>query len=99
MPIILEWTYEDGTTEIERIPVEIWRLNENEVSKAFVKSKPVKSVKLDPYKELLDINASNDTFGADVEPSRFQVFKSHKQEKPTNPMQDAMKEEKKKLRP
>ncbi|MEL7121956.1 MAG: M1 family metallopeptidase, partial [Bacteroidota bacterium] len=33
MPIILEWTYEDGTKEIERIPVEIWRKNENEFTK------------------------------------------------------------------
>ena len=27
MPIILEWTYKDGTKEIERIPAQVWRKN------------------------------------------------------------------------
>ena len=55
MPIILEWTYEDGSTEIDRIPVQIWRKNEAEVTKVFVKDKVVTSVVLDPYKETADI--------------------------------------------
>ena len=25
MPIIIEWTYKDGTKEIERIPAQVWR--------------------------------------------------------------------------
>ncbi len=36
MPVIIEWTFEDGTTEIERLPVNIWRKNENKFSKTFV---------------------------------------------------------------
>ena len=32
-PLIIEWTYEDKSKEIERFPAEIWRLNENEISK------------------------------------------------------------------
>ena len=45
-PLIIEWTYEDNSTEIERIPAEIWRLNETEVTKVFVKDKVVKNIKL-----------------------------------------------------
>jgi hypothetical protein len=37
MPIILEWTYKDGTKEIERIPAQVWRLNEGKVVKTFIK--------------------------------------------------------------
>ena len=33
MPVIIEWEYEDGTKEIERIPVEIWRKDEGKVFK------------------------------------------------------------------
>jgi hypothetical protein len=35
MPVIIEWTYKDGTKELEKIPAEIWRINENKVSKVF----------------------------------------------------------------
>ncbi|MGQ0740385.1 MAG: M1 family metallopeptidase, partial [Bacteroidota bacterium] len=50
MPIILEWTYKDGSKEIERIPVQVWRKNEKNVFKTFMKDKEVTSIKLDPYK-------------------------------------------------
>ena len=87
MPIILEWTYKDGTKEVERIPAEVWRKNEERVRKVFVKNKEVQSVRLDPYKETADINESNNTFGQIPEqPSRFQVFKSNKVDL-KNPMQ------------
>ena len=56
MPIILEWTYKDGTKEIERIPAQVWRKNENKVIKSFMKDKEVASVKLDPYNETADID-------------------------------------------
>ena len=39
MPIILEFTFEDGTTEVQRIPAEIWRRNTEEVSKVFIFNK------------------------------------------------------------
>lgn len=55
MPIIIEWTFKDGTTEIDRIPVQIWRLNEQKASKLFMKEKEVASVKLDPMRETADI--------------------------------------------
>ena len=35
MPIIIEWTYKDGTKEVERIPAQVWRLNENKVTNIY----------------------------------------------------------------
>jgi hypothetical protein len=98
MPIILEWIYKDGTKEYEKIPAQIWRKNENSVTKAFVKNKEVTSVKLDPMRETADIDESNNNWPKVITPSRFQVFKAtqggRNQPQPNNPMQKA--EEKKK---
>src|SRR5205814_5760005 len=54
MPVIIEWTYKDGTKEIERIPAQVRRLNEKKIVKTFVKDKEVASIKLDPYNETAD---------------------------------------------
>ena len=95
MPIIIEWTYKDGTKEIDRIPAQVWRYNENKVTKFFMKDKEVASIKLDPMRETADINESNNTWGATTtEPSRFQVFKQKQgaargQSTGINPMQKA----------
>jgi Peptidase family M1 domain len=75
MPIIVEWTYKDGTKEIDRIPAQVWRLNEKKVTKFFMKDKEVASLKLDPMHETADIDESNNTWGNMPEPSKFQVFK------------------------
>jgi len=102
MPIILEWTYTDGTTEIERIPAQIWRKNENKVVKVFVKDKPVAKVQLDPFKETADINTANNSWPKiPDEPSRFEVFKMKQagvraSSNTNNPMQKA--EEKKEVK-
>jgi hypothetical protein len=92
MPIILEWTYKDGTKEIERIPAQVWRINEKKVVKTFVKDKEVAAVKLDPYKETADIDESNNSWGTMPPPSRFSVFKQKLNVIPApgiNPMQKA----------
>ena len=91
MPVILEWVFEDGTTEIERIPVEIWRKNENQFTKVFVKEKEVTSIRLDPFKETGDIDESNNNWPVRELPSRFKVFKQHKIDAGLNPMQKAKK--------
>ncbi len=87
MPIILEWTFADGTKEVERIPAEVWRKNENAVTKVFVKDQPVKSVKLDPFRETADIDEKNNTRPMPASPKLIQVYKKHKEEEVKNPMQ------------
>ncbi|MFC5625450.1 M1 family metallopeptidase [Algoriphagus winogradskyi] len=75
MPIILEFQYADGTSEIDRIPVEIWRKNESQVTKVFVKEKEVTQIILDPKRETADIDESNNYWPAQLQPSRFELFK------------------------
>jgi hypothetical protein len=75
MPIIVQFTYTDGTKAIDRIPAQIWRLNEKNVSKFYVQDKEVASIQLDPFRETCDIDESNNYWGKLPQPSKFQVFK------------------------
>lgn len=76
MPVIIQWNYEDGSTEVERISAYIWRKNENKVVKTFVKYKEVKSVLLDPFKETADIDEKNNSWPKTEVKSRFDIYKS-----------------------
>ncbi len=78
MPIILEWTFSDGTKETEHIPVDIWRKNEAKFNQVFVKNKPVASVKMDPWRELADINEKNNSRPIPETPVLFKVYKKDK---------------------
>jgi len=94
MPIIIEWTYKDGSKEIERIPAQVWRLNEKSVTKFFAKDKEVASIKLDPMRETADINEANNSWGDMPAPSKFKAFKQKQdavrgQSQGLNPMQKA----------
>jgi hypothetical protein len=99
MPIIIEWTYKDGTKEIERIPAQVWRHNENHLTKLFVKDKEVASIKLDPYRETADIDESNNSWPVVQTESRFEVYKAKQQglratPNANNPMQMTGKDKK-----
>ncbi len=76
MPIIVEWTFKDGTKQVDRIGVNVWRKNENKVIKTFMKDKEVASILVDPMRETADINTANNTWPAFAEPSKFQLFKT-----------------------
>jgi len=94
MPIIVEFTFVDGTKTIDRIPAQIWRLNEKNVTKFYVQNKEVASIKLDPMRETADIDESNNYWGKMPPPSKFQLFKQRAaaargQSTGTNPMQVA----------
>jgi hypothetical protein len=75
MPIIVQFTYKDGTTSIDKIPAQIWRLNEKNVSKFYIQDKEVASIKIDPMHETADIDESNNYWGKAPEPSKFLLFK------------------------
>jgi len=99
MPIIIEWTYKDGTKEIERIPAQIWRKNESHVTKVFVKDKEVASIRLDPNRETADIDESNNSWPVVKTESKFEVFKARQQglraqPQANNPMQMTGKDKK-----
>ena len=77
-PLLIEWTYDDGSKEFEKLPAEIWRKNEQEVTKMFIKDKKVVSVSYDPFKETADVNEEDNVFPRVDEPSRFEKFKGKK---------------------
>ncbi len=75
MPIIAEYTYEDGTKERIQYPAEIWRYNDNEVSKTITSDKKLVSIEVDPDEETADIDVSNNSWPQKDQPSRFEQFK------------------------
>ncbi len=75
MPVIFKVEYVDNTSEEIRIPAEIWRYNNFEVSKLIVAKKEVKAIILDPNLETADTDLTNNFFPRRAVPTRFQVFK------------------------
>jgi len=86
MPIILEMKYKDGSTEVQRIPAEIWKLTNDKVTKVFVTEKEVSEIILDPFLETADTDRSNNYYPPRQEISRFELFKG-KSGGGENPMQ------------
>ncbi|WP_299337286.1 M1 family metallopeptidase [uncultured Psychroserpens sp.] len=76
MPIIVEFTYADGTSKTETYPAQIWRFNDNEVSKAIASEKEIISITVDPKLETADIDTSNNSWPREVKESDFDKFKN-----------------------
>ncbi|MER2996581.1 M1 family metallopeptidase [Pontibacter populi] len=86
MPLIVKMTYEDGTDEIVNVPAEVWRYNNEEITKVFVTEKPVAKFELDPLLQTADTDLSNNYFPRKLAPSRFEIFQQQQRNQP-NPMQ------------
>ncbi|UOQ54752.1 M1 family metallopeptidase [Hymenobacter cellulosivorans] len=86
MPVIVQMTFEDGKTEMLNIPAEIWRKNNEHVTKVVITPKPVVSFSLDPFQETADTDLSNNSFPRKLAPSRFELYQQQQQAAP-NPMQ------------
>jgi len=78
MPIILRFTFKDGTNEVIRIPAEIWKQNDKKVSKVFFFRKEVSNIDLDPFLETADVDLDNNGWPAKLAPSKFQLFQQKK---------------------
>ncbi|MDO8999114.1 MAG: M1 family metallopeptidase [Bacteroidota bacterium] len=94
MPLIIQFNYVDGSSDIERIGAYIWRKDEKEVTKTFLKSKKVATIILDPLKETADINEQNNYWNVKQQPTKFDLFKAKTtktrgQSTGENPMQKA----------
>lgn len=70
-PLVIEWTFKDGSKEVERIPAEIWRMNEMEVKKVFLKDKEVVNIVIDPNQETGDANTKDNAFPKKATESKF----------------------------
>lgn len=94
MPLILKFEFEDGSEEIQRIPAEIWRKNNEEVSKVFMFEKVIKQITLDPLYETADCDYNNNYWPEKQEPTRFELYKSRYgrgNSRGSNPMRESNK--------
>ncbi len=87
MPLIVKFEFEDGTSEVQRIPAEIWRQVHDEVSKVFITSKPAKQIILDPFLETADTDTNNNYFPRKKQLNRFEMYKSRQRGSRENEMQ------------
>ncbi len=88
MPVIVQFTFADGSKEVQRMPAEIWIRNETEFTKVFAFKKKVTNIELDPYLETADTDRDNNYWPAQNEPSRFELYQK-KEREGKNPMQRA----------
>jgi len=75
MPLIVEFTFADGTTEVHRIPAEIWRLDSKNVSRIFITNKLATKIVLDPFLETADTDVTNNYWQNLPPPTRHDLFK------------------------
>ncbi|WP_405576244.1 M1 family metallopeptidase [Winogradskyella sp. Asnod2-B02-A] len=76
MPIIVEFTYADGTKMRETYPAQVWRLNDKEANKAIASEKEIVSITVDPDLETADVDTSNNSWPMEVKDSDFDTFKN-----------------------
>ncbi len=75
-PLLLEFTFKDGTKSTEKIPAEIWRYNEQEVTKVFMFDKEVESINLDPEELTGDAELNDNMFPRVDKATKFDAFKA-----------------------
>lgn len=80
MPIILELTFADGSTDNQYIPAEIWRRTPKAVNRLIItdKDKELVSVTVDPRWETADVDVSNNHYPRKIIPSRIEAYKTKK---------------------
>jgi hypothetical protein len=76
MPVILKFNFVDGDHQLIKIPAEIWRFDDKNISKVFIFEKEVKEIELDPFLETADCNLNDNFWPRKSIPSRFDIFKS-----------------------
>jgi hypothetical protein len=74
MPIILDVEYEDGEAEVLRIPAEIWRKNNQEVTKLLISDRAIVRVQIDLYQETADVDLSNNHWPPRPVRTRSELF-------------------------
>ena len=75
MPIIVEYSYADGTKEKVTYPVQVWRKNDAQVTKVLATDKELTGVLLDPDLETADVDVSNNSWPKQEQESEFDSFK------------------------
>ena len=93
MPLIIEFNFTDGTTEMVKIPAEIWKKNNENITKVFGFKKEVNNIVLDPFLETADTDINNNSWPAIYHPTRFEIFKykNRRDREDLNPMKENKK--------
>ena len=88
MPIILNFSFKDNSNEVIKIPAEIWKKNNLEISKVFAFDNEVTQIELDPFMETADTDRSNNFWPLQLEASKFELYKyKNRRDRPSsNPM-------------
>jgi len=77
MPLIVEYSYADGTTKTMTYPAEIWRKNDAEVKVVISSQSELTGVVVDPKAETADIDTTNNSWPKKEEKSGFDKFKGN----------------------
>ncbi|WP_136466363.1 M1 family metallopeptidase [Flagellimonas onchidii] len=77
MPLIVEYTYADGSKENITYPAEIWRKNDAEVRRVLASQKELVGIVVDPKLETADIDTTNNSWPIKEEKSDFDKFKEN----------------------
>ena len=77
MPIIVEYTYSDGTSERITYPAQIWRKNDTAVGKVVASEKEITKIVVDPDEETADIDVTNNTWPKRKKMGEFDTFKEN----------------------
>jgi hypothetical protein len=75
MPLIVEYSYADGSSERITYPVQLWRKNDASVKKVIASNKELIGVTVDPDLETADVNVDNNSWPKKEMPSDFEKFK------------------------
>ena len=75
MPILVEYTYADGSTLTERYPVQIWRKNDDSYTRLLASEKEIVGVQVDPNEETADVNTTNNSWPREEVMTDFDRFK------------------------
>ncbi|MGB1080110.1 MAG: M1 family metallopeptidase [Flavobacteriaceae bacterium] len=75
MPLIVEYSYADGTKERKTYPAQVWRKNDKTVSKYIATDKELIGVVVDPDNATADINKENNNWPKVLEENDFEKFK------------------------
>jgi hypothetical protein len=75
MPIIVEFTYIDGTKKRLTYPAQIWMQSDTKAEQVFTSSKEVQSIVVDPDFETADVDTTNNSWPKEGT-SKFDAFKN-----------------------
>lgn len=73
MPVILKIDFADGSSETARIPAEVWRYNQKNVTWQFVTAKTLVRAEVDPLWETADADRSNNIYAGQIDPRTLKI--------------------------